>query len=165
VVEFRHLYEEERAIAEAEGRSRGREDAEENDRRRGRRRRGVLERQAGDGQVLDDGAEVDGERSSRSAHRRTYEAGSGDGELRGREDEEGRRGRGGGRDRREPAASGLERLFARLIQLPRIESRLLVLDDLAASSGPTIDQRATYAIYDPGTACRRSWRSTGRRKS
>src|SRR5262249_25952695 len=44
---------------------------------------------------------------------------------------------------------GLERLFARLVQLGRIDLAYLVLDDLG---GELADERtrATYAIYDPG---------------
>src|SRR5262249_26930214 len=112
VVEFRHLYEEERAVAEA---------AEEE------------ESDSASASVSDSGSDSETETESESETETETESepesGSVDWEA------------GGG--------GGLERVFARLIQLGRVDLAYVVLDDLG---GELADDRtrATYAIYDPG---------------
>ena len=145
VVEFRHLYEEERAIAEAEAEAEA-EAAEDEDDENGDGDEGGEERSDGSTssssrQVLDDGAEVDDEPTLAVGDDDDDEDDDGeepDDEEDEEEDEIGEAGR-----------LGLERLFARLIQLQRIDLAYLVLDDLG---GELADDRtrATYAIYDPG---------------
>jgi tetratricopeptide (TPR) repeat protein len=131
VVEFRHLYEEERAIAEAEAEAEAEEDAEGDD------DEGEGD-EAADGeprrQLLDDGAEVEGDAQGDEAEDEDED----DDDEEHEEDDIGEAGR-----------IGLERLFARLVQLARIDLAYLVLDDLG---GELADDRtrATYAIYDPG---------------
>ena len=145
VVEFRHLYEEERAIAEAEAEAEAAEDAEENDADEDDAAEESDAAKPGR-QVLDDGAEVDGERQlavgDNDDDAEAGEAEDGDEEDEEEEDEE-------EDEIGEAGRLGLERLFARLIQLARIDLAYVVLDDLG---GELADDRtrATYAIYDPG---------------
>jgi tetratricopeptide (TPR) repeat protein len=142
VVEFRHLYEEERALAEAEAEAEAAADDSDED-------GGDDQEEPAGGrpgrQILDDGAEVDGHTPSpelaelQAANDEIEGEGDGDGE--GEIDE---------LDATENAGRlGLERLFARLVQLGRHDLAYLVLDDLG---GELADDRtrATYAIYDAG---------------
>jgi tetratricopeptide (TPR) repeat protein len=177
VVEFRHLYEEERQLAEAEAEAEAHEedddddddddDDEGDDEEAGDA--GAAERAAvrdaedsgeGDGELLDDGARVPrhetgtvfGPDGSTDA-----DADGPDGSLTGvrglgeDEDDDDDDDDEGSEDGLPEDAGrlGLERLFARLIQLRRIDLAYLVLDDLG---GELADDRtrATYAIYDPG---------------
>jgi tetratricopeptide (TPR) repeat protein len=52
-------------------------------------------------------------------------------------------------DEDEAGRSGLERLFARLVMIRRVDLAFLVLDDLGGELADA-RTRATYAIYDPG---------------
>jgi len=152
VVEYRHLYDEERAVAEAEAAAEeeGDEpDDEEED------EGGAHE---GDG-LLDDGApavaetileepalgtltgpvpanDEDSEDSDEEAEEEEDDDDA-DGEL-DDVDDDGDAGR-----------LGLERLFTRLVNLGRIDLAYLVLDDLGGELSDS-RTRATYAIYDPG---------------
>jgi tetratricopeptide (TPR) repeat protein len=142
VVEFRHLYEEERAIAEAEAEAEAAEDEDDED---GEEEEEAGEAEAGGArsssrQVLDDGAEVDDEPTLAVGDDDDDDEAGGDGDDDEPEEED---------EIGEAGRLGLERLFARLVQLARIDLAYLVLDDLG---GELADDRtrATYAIYDPG---------------
>lgn len=142
VVEFRHLYEEERALAEAEEAAEENDDdddADEDD-----------DADSADGEVtvkplmLDDGAPVEPLEDG-SAGETVLSAPDAP-------DDEAPPGRGPATDddsHEQAGRVGLERLFVRLVQLGRAELAYVVLDDLG---GELADRRtrATYVIYDPG---------------
>jgi tetratricopeptide (TPR) repeat protein len=144
VVEYRHLYDEERAVAEAEAAAE--EDADEHD-EDDDEEHGAHE----DDGLLDDGAPAEpalgtltgpvpanDEESEEEEEEDEEEDDDGaDGEIDDL-DEDGDAGR-----------LGLERLFTRLVNLGRIDLAYLVLDDLGGELSDA-RTRATYAIYDPG---------------
>ena len=146
VVEFRHLYDEERAVAEAEEAAEAEADEHaEDDDEAGEGEEAGDEPDGGERQLLDDGAEISGEAAlegpSGALHHGPHDS----------DDDNARDGDDSDDDEDATSAGrfGLERLFARLVQLGRIDLAYLVLDDLG---GELADERtrATYAIYDSG---------------
>jgi Tfp pilus assembly protein PilF len=135
IVEYRRLYEEEQAIAEAEEHAEAVEQAEAAE-------QAELEPPPpsltdapapppddADGETL-----LDDDEAHAHGHDDDHEE-AGDGEFPDDDDEAGR--------------IGLERVFARLIQTSKIDLAFVVLDDLGGElSDPRT--RATYALFDPG---------------
>jgi len=146
VVEYRHLYDEERAVAEAEAAAE--EEADEHDEEDDDEEHGARE---GDG-LLDDGAPAEPALGTLTGPVPANDEDSSeeDGDEEDEEDEEGADGELDDLDEDGDAGRlGLERLFTRLVNLGRIDLAYLVLDDLGGELSDA-RTRATYAIYDPG---------------
>jgi tetratricopeptide (TPR) repeat protein len=139
VVEFRHLYEEERALAEAEEAADDEDGDEDDEDGEGEGETAGDEPHEG-GAAGDDEAEPEGETLLEDPALTAADAEADAAEA--AEETEIDSGASAGRQ-------GLERVFARLVQLGRLELAYVVLDDLG---GELSDERtrATYAIYDPG---------------
>ena len=153
VVEYRHLYDEERAVAEAEAAAEEEADEEHDE-------HGPHDHGDDDG-LLDDGAPAIGETVLEGGPLGTLtgpvpanDEGSEDAEDSEEEEDDDE---DDGTDEEsddldddgDAGRLGLERLFTRLVNLGRIDLAYLVLDDLGGELSDA-RTRATYAIYDPG---------------
>jgi tetratricopeptide (TPR) repeat protein len=145
VLEYRRLYEEEQALAEAE--EQAAREAEEED------EGSDDDDEAGEaGAGVPDSAGASSDEAAGDVGQTLLDAGSGDGRA-DTEHDHSRHDHDHDHDHdeeeEETGRIGLERVFARLVQRGHHDLAFLVLDDLGGELADA-RTRATYAIYDPG---------------
>lgn len=151
IVEYRRLYEEEQAIAEAEEQAAAEAESEDSDDEPGGDEDADAKNEAKSAEELSAASVLADDLKAASlteggAGEAIHDEGSpfppGEKDGAAEDDEE-------NDEELESGRIGLERLFVRFVQLGRHDLAYLVLDDLGGELSDT-RTRATYAIYDPG---------------